>query len=122
MKYNDKRCRIAFIRTGDGFYSLNFARKNSMVMEIIIIEKQAFERMKQAFENFACRIKELCESRQNKSEWLNNEEVCDLLHISKRTLQTYRDTGTIPYSKIGRKCYYKTSDVEQFINPSQKQK
>lgn len=89
-------------------------------MEIIIIEKQAFERMKQAFENFACRIKELCESRQNKSEWLNNEEVCDLLHISKRTLQTYRDTGTIPYSKIGRKCYYKTSDVERFINQKQK--
>jgi excisionase family DNA binding protein len=88
-------------------------------MEIIVIEKQAFERMKQAFETFVCQVKKLCENKQNKGEWLNNEEVCDLLHISKRTLQTCRDTGAIPYSKIGRKCYYKISDVEQFINQSQ---
>ncbi|MDR0700241.1 MAG: helix-turn-helix domain-containing protein [Tannerella sp.] len=88
-------------------------------MEIVVIEKQAFERMKQSFENFKHQVKKLCESNQNKGEWLNNEEVCNLLHISKRTLQTYRDTGAIPYSKIGRKCYYKTSDIEQFINQSQ---
>lgn len=88
-------------------------------MEIIIIEKQAFEKMKQAFENFACRVKELCENDQNKGEWLNSEEVCCLLHISKRTLQAYRDTGAIPCSQIGRKCYYKIFDIEQFINQSQ---
>jgi hypothetical protein len=89
-----------------------------MVMEIIVIEKQAFERMKHSFENFMQQVKKLCESNQNKGEWLNSEEVCNLLHISKRTLQTYRDTGAIPYSKIGRKCYYKTSAVEQLINQS----
>jgi hypothetical protein len=82
-------------------------------------EKQAFEQMKQSFENFTCQIKKLCESHQSKGEWLNNEEVCSLLHISKRTLQTCRDTGAIPYSQIGRKCYYKVSDVEQLINQSQ---
>jgi excisionase family DNA binding protein len=90
-----------------------------MVMEIIVIEKQAFEQMKQSFENFTCQVKKLCESNQSKSEWLNSEEVCSLLHISKRTLQAYRDTGAIPYSQIGRKCYYKSSDVERFIDQSQ---
>ncbi|MDR2690789.1 MAG: helix-turn-helix domain-containing protein [Dysgonamonadaceae bacterium] len=88
-------------------------------MEIIVIEKQAFERMKQSFENFTCQVKKLCESNQSKGEWLNNEEVCNLLNISKRTLQTYRDTGAIPHSQIGRKCYYKVSDVGQLINQSQ---
>jgi hypothetical protein len=122
MKYNDKRRRIAFIRAGDVFYSTKFVRKNSSLMEIIVIEKQAFERVKQAFENFEHKVKKICENNQSKGEWLNNEDVCDLLHISKRTLQTYRDTGTILFSKIGRKCYYKTSDVERFVSQSQKQK
>jgi excisionase family DNA binding protein len=85
-------------------------------MEIIVIEKQTFERIKRSFESFEHQVRELCESRQNKGEWLSGEEVCSLLRISKRTLQTYRDTGTIPCSRIGRKYYYKASDMEQFIN------
>jgi DNA-binding transcriptional MerR regulator len=44
------------------------------------------------------------------------------LHISKRTLQTYRDTGIIPCSRIGRKYYYKTSDVERLVNQLQTKK
>ena len=47
---------------------------------------------------------------------MNNAEVCGLLQISQRTLQSYRDDGTLPYSQIGRKCYYKTSDVEALLN------
>jgi hypothetical protein len=88
-------------------------------MEIIVIEKQAFERMKRSFENFTHQVRELCESRQDKGEWLTGEEVCSFLHISKRTLQTYRDTGIIPCSRIGRKYFYKTSDVERLINQLQ---
>jgi hypothetical protein len=39
------------------FYPCKFVRKNSIDMEIIVIEKQAFERMKQSFENFTCQVK-----------------------------------------------------------------
>lgn len=45
-------------------------------------------------------------------EWLDGQDVCDLLHITPRTLQTYRDNGTIPYSRIGNKMYYKPDDME----------
>ena len=85
-------------------------------MEIIAIEKRTFEQMKQSFVNFAGRVNELCGASLNKTEWLDNEAVCKLLQISKRTLQSYRDKGTIPFSQIGHKCYYKTSDIEQIIN------
>ena len=30
---------------------------------------------------------------------------------SKRTLQHYRDTGVLPFTQIGHKCYYKREDV-----------
>ena len=35
--------------------------------------------------------------------------------ISKRTLQTYRDRGLLPYSQINHKIYYRTEDVEAFV-------
>ena len=41
------------------------------------------------------------------TDWLHNGDVCKLLNISKRTLQHYRDTGVLPFSQIGHKCYYK---------------
>ena len=45
-----------------------------------------------------------------------NEAVYRRLGISKRTLQSYRDTGKIPFSMIGHKCYYKESDITELLN------
>ncbi len=47
---------------------------------------------------------------------LDNQEVCLMLQISKRTLQHYRDTGKIPFSMVGHKCYYKESDITEILN------
>ena len=48
-----------------------------------------------------------------------------ILNISKRSLQTYRDNGTLPYTQIGHKIYYKPEDVKQvmsFIAQKEKEK
>jgi predicted site-specific integrase-resolvase len=37
--------------------------------------------------------------------------MCKLLHISKRTLQQYRDDNILPYIQIGGKIIYKESDI-----------
>lgn len=50
-----------------------------------------------------------------KDNWIDNQEVMQTLHISKRTLQTFRTNGTIPYSKIQGKFYYKVADIEQLL-------
>ena len=85
-------------------------------MEIIVIEKRTFEQMIQSFESFVNQVRNLCGNNRNNEKWLDNEAACRLLHISKRTLQSYRDNGTIPFSQIEHKCYYKASDIEQIIN------
>lgn len=43
--------------------------------------------------------------------YLNGKEVCELLHIGKRTLQQYRDDKLLPYIQIGGKILYKESDI-----------
>ena len=86
-------------------------------MEIVTVEARTWEAMMSRFEAFAQRVETLCEG-QDKSlhQWLDNQDVCQILNISKRTLQTYRDNGTLPYSQINHKIYYKPADVEKVIN------
>jgi hypothetical protein len=87
-------------------------------MEIIVIEKETFEQMMQSFEKFTRNVKELCGNDRSNEKWLDGTEVCKLAQISRRSLQSYRDSGILPYTQIVRKCYYKTSDVERLFNQS----
>ena len=36
----------------------------------------------------------------------DNQDLCILLQISKRTLQRYRSIGALPYKTLGKKTYY----------------
>ena len=79
-------------------------------------EKKTFELWKQRFENFVGCVDTLCVPLCRKHDkWLDNCETCRLLNVSARTMQTYRDTGKLPYSQINNKIYYKVSDVETFM-------
>ncbi len=80
-------------------------------MEVIAIEKQAFEVMTAKFKNMIEQVHKICSSKNElNKEWLDNQEVCQLLNISKRTLQYYRNSGMISYTQIGYKNFYKASD------------
>lgn len=48
-------------------------------------------------------------------QWLNNKAVRDLLGVSAGTLQSLRDNGILPFSRIGRHFYYDHSDIEVVI-------
>ena len=86
-------------------------------MEIINVEARTFEAMMTRFESFAARVEDLCRENGEKTlkQWLDGEDVCKLLGISPRTLQTFRDSGKIPYTRIEHKMYYRPADVEKLI-------
>jgi hypothetical protein len=46
---------------------------------------------------------------------LDNQDLCFMLNISKRTLQRFRSSGNLPYRRINQKLYYLESDVLMFI-------
>ena len=82
-------------------------------MNVITIESEAFQQLINQLEEIKGKLNE---KKKPLSElWLDNQDVCELLHCSKRTLQNYRDTKRISFSQIGAKIYYKTSDVELFL-------
>jgi hypothetical protein len=47
--------------------------------------------------------------------WIDGQDVMQVLNISKRTLQSLRDSETLPYSRLNGKFYYKLSDIEKAL-------
>ena len=85
-------------------------------MEVVTIEKGIFSYVCERFTEFAKRIESLCSTHTQKVEnWLDSQEVCLLLRISKRTLQRYRNNGVLKFYSIYHKTYYKESDLHEFI-------
>lgn len=50
------------------------------------------------------------------SDWIDGQDVLTKLHVSPRTLQRWRISGVLPYSRVSGKCYYKKSDIVKLLN------
>ena len=48
-------------------------------------------------------------------KWLTNPEGMEFLGLSRPTLQRYRASGKLPYSKVGGNIYYKLADLEALL-------
>ena len=48
-----------------------------------------------------------------------NDQLVDLLGVSKSTLQKIRDEGYLSYSRIKGKFFYRQSDLNQMLNNNQ---
>ena len=86
-------------------------------MEVISIERSTYEELLTSFNSFVTKMKEMANRGKDKGlgDWLDNQDVCQMLDISPRTLQTLRDNGTLAYSQINRKVYYKPEDVKRIL-------
>ena len=86
-------------------------------MEVISRERSTYEELLTSFNNFISQMKAMAGRGTDKrlGEWLDNQDVCQILNISPRTLQTLRQNGTLAYSQIEHKTYYKPEDVERII-------
>lgn len=78
-------------------------------MEIVAIEAQTFDRMLQRLKDMARITDEICKMHGERKigGWMDSQDACLRLGVSPRTLQTFRDNGTLAYSRIGHKIYYR---------------
>ena len=87
-------------------------------MEVISIERSTYEELLMSFNSFVIKMKEMAIRGNDKrlGDWLDNQDVCQMLNISPRTLQALRDNGMLAYSQINHKVYYKPEDVERILH------
>lgn len=85
-----------------------------MKMDLLTNENKEIIAYQEMMTRLRNRIEEILENYRpvmNGEIYLSGEDVCSLLHISKRTLQQYRDDNILPYIQIGGKIIYKESDI-----------
>lgn len=63
-------------------------------------------------------IEEAVRIRQKVPEhtFFDNQEFLQIMNVSKRTAQSWRDTGVIAYSQVGSKIYYRMVDIQKMLN------
>lgn len=87
-------------------------------MEVIAIPKSVLKELTTELDELLQRTTDASKAYAgifNEERWLDNQEVCLMLGITKRTLQSYKDKGLLPFSKLNRKNYYKLSDVQRLL-------
>lgn len=102
--------------TGNSVESIKFWN-----MEIVNVEKKTFDDLLDRMEMFMDSIETIYGNGKAKSMsgWLDNQDVCLMLNICPRTLQTLRDSGALPYSRINHKIFYKEEDILRFVSVSE---
>ena len=84
-------------------------------MEYVAIEKSDYEQLLSTIKKAATEISAIAEECSVNSEWVENSELAEILGLSKRQLQGYRERGVLGFSTIGRKIYYRRDEVERLI-------
>lgn len=91
--------------------------KMRSMKQLICIEERTFRELCSRIEM----LSQLAERLQNKlklsysEEWIDGEEVCRQLNITKRTLQAYRERGVLPFSFIEGKTLFRQKEIEDFL-------
>ena len=89
---------------------------------MIQIDRETFQMMLQKimerFDGIEARLNRM--NRQTAAlggdKLLDNQDMCELLGVTKRTLARYRQKKLVTYYMIDGRTYYKASEVEEFLN------
>ena len=49
------------------------------------------------------------------NEWLDTEEVMQVLNISRRSISTLTRNKRLPFTKVGHRNYFKLQDIRDFL-------
>ena len=88
-------------------------------MEAIILSSQQYTDLVNRLDILNKKLEE--KQKSPKETFLDNQEFIQLMNISKRTAQTWRDEGIVSFSQIGSKIYYRMSDVQKLLDKNYKE-
>ena len=78
------------------------------------------EFIEEHFEKLSAEIKVLQNTFLNKQDFIedpfiDNTRFMQLMGISIKTAQSWRDCGLVSFSQIGNKIYYRVSDIKELL-------
>ena len=79
---------------------------------VTVIEQEKFEEIIRKIDSICERVNI---GQSIKNDLLDNEAFCEMMKISKRTAQNWRDSAKVPFSQIGSKIYYLREDIIKLL-------
>ena len=89
-------------------------------METVIIAKEQFDELLSRVDKIQAILKE--NQKTPEDIFLDNVDFMNLMHISKRTAQSWRNEGRINFSQISGKIYYRMSDIQKLLDSNYNKK
>lgn len=80
---------------------------NKKIVDLHVLIENVKSKIEKTFSNYRPLF--------NSERYLTDHQLSEKLNISRRTLQTYRDKGLLPYILLSGKVLYKESDVESLL-------
>lgn len=83
-------------------------------MDVVLLSSQQYQDLLKRLDVIQSEV-----SNKQKSPadtFIDNQEFIQIMNVSKRTAQSWRDEGIISFSQIGSKIYYRMSDVQSLLD------
>jgi hypothetical protein len=83
-------------------------------MDVVLLSSQQYQDLLKRLDQIQSEV-----SNKQKSPagtFIDNQEFIQIMNVSKRTAQSWRDEGIISFSQIGSKIYYQMSDVQSLLD------
>ena len=88
-------------------------------MDIVAIERVSFNALRKKLEQIVSLADNISLSSNDiciEKEWIEGKRLAASLNISLRILQSLRESGKLSFSTIGKKVYYKVSEVQKLLD------
>lgn len=84
---------------------------------IAVVSHEEIEELKNEISEIKALLYNMCDAsdKTQTEEYVMTKEACRMLHVTDRTLSTWRKKGIISVSQVGRHIYYKMSDIRALI-------
>ena len=80
---------------------------------LIIVEESVVDELFNKLLSIQEKLNHLCtKSRARLPDWIDNQEACFRLGVSKQTLRKLCTNGELSFTKIGSKTFYKFEDIQ----------
>jgi hypothetical protein len=83
-------------------------------MEVITMQSEAFQELIRRMDDINSAVTQKQKNPQD--VFVDNQEFIQLMNISKRTAQAWRDDGIISFSQVGSKIYYRMGDIQKLLD------
>ena len=88
-------------------------------MNAVILTVEQYKELVNRLDSLNKKLEE--KQKTPEATFLDNQEFIQLMNISTRTAQTWRDQGVVSFSQIGSKIYYRMSDIQKLLESNYKE-